>query len=73
MPSPEKLAAFRDLIVGAQQGKVQVSEAASEVRSTRPVTAWLDANPSLRSLSNKTLYVPDSKTPALRPTILSVK
>ena len=31
MPAPDKLAAFRDLIVGARCGKVQVPEATSEV------------------------------------------
>lgn len=31
VPTPEKLAAFRDLVVGAQQGKVLVSEATSQV------------------------------------------
>ncbi|KAI0075471.1 hypothetical protein K474DRAFT_1664215 [Panus rudis PR-1116 ss-1] len=30
MPPPQRLTAFRDLIVGAQSGKVQVSEATSE-------------------------------------------
>lgn len=30
LPAPEKLAAFRDLVVGAQNGKVNVSEATSE-------------------------------------------
>ena len=31
-PPAEKLAAFRDLIIGARQGKVRVSETTSEVR-----------------------------------------
>lgn len=31
MPSQEKLSAFRDLVVGARGGKVQVPEATSEV------------------------------------------
>ena len=33
LPELSKLAAFRDLVIGAQQGKVQVSEATSEVRN----------------------------------------
>lgn len=32
LPSADKLAAFRDLVVGARGGKVQVPEATSEVR-----------------------------------------
>ena len=32
LPPADKLAAFRDLVVGAQQGKVTVSQPTSEVR-----------------------------------------
>ncbi len=44
LPPPEKLAAFRDLVVGAQQGKVHVSVATSEVSFWAVGFASCDAN-----------------------------
>lgn len=42
MPPPEKLAAFRDLVVGGRCGKVRVSEETSEVFSSPYLpTYWL--------------------------------
>lgn len=66
-PSPEKLAAFRDLVVGARCGKVQVPDATSEVRlklSQWFHSDWITESQTIHSTSRHSLSVKDRTTGA---------
>ena len=70
MPSEDRLAAFRDLIVGGRSGKVVVPETTSEVTLLVVCARCYSSFKHSHSTYNKILFVIDRKTSLSRQKIL---